>query len=351
MIRETVSPRNGSEQPREEPGREIVASGTRVPEGKKSGGGILLSASATIRKIRRLLVFTVYTLSPAERAVYITSDEPDPGFIRYFYPGATVTPVRRIGFWSLRRSVRDYDSAMISMHPRLMRLFPGGLFTVPWIRQRLRLDVPFEQLFEDRERKRERKKALAFEFAISRDPVDLELFYETMYLPFLRKRYEFPTILGLDYLREHYLEKNGELLLIKNDDRVIAGGLCNLERGTYSLDTLGMRDEASSIEGVNAALYYYGILMAYKRGADYVDFGVSRPFLQDGVVMYKRKWGGSIHRDDRNNRVIYLKNLVKNGLIVLEDGTLRAVVSGDEVFFTRSYPDEGIERSARHPEP
>jgi hypothetical protein len=292
-------------------------------------------------------MYRVYEISPAERAVYITSDEPDPGFIPYFYPGASLVPVKKIGLWSLGRYARDYHSAIISMNPRVTRLFPGGVFTVPWIRQRLPLDMPFEQLFVDRERKRERKKALTFEFTVSRDPADLQCFYETMYLPFLQKRYEHPTILDLNYLRKQYLEKNGELLFIRKDDRIIAGGLCVLEDGTYSLATLGMREEASVIDGVNAALYYYGIMMAYKRGARYVDFGVSRPFLQDGVVMYKRKWGGTIFRDEKNNRVVYLKNLVKSGLIVLEDGQLRAVVRGDEVFYTRSYPDGGIERSVR----
>ena len=322
--------------------------GSTMPDNKKSGHGGIRSPLAVLGKFLRLVYFSVYEISPAGGAVYITSGEPDPGFISYFHPGAAITPVKKIFVWSLRNFIRKNHTVIIDLHPSLTRFFPDGVFTVPWIRQRLLLDVPFEELFVDRERKRERKKALGFEFALTRDPADLQHFYESMYLPFLRKRHEHPTILELDFLRTHFLEKDGDLLFIKKDDRIIAGGLCNLEGDTYSLATLGMLDEANAIDGVNAALYYYGIMMAYKRGATFVDFGISRPFLSDGVVMYKRKWGGTIHRDGKNNQVVYLKNLVRNGLIVLEDGSLRAVVRGDEVFYTRSYPDEGIERSVRY---
>jgi hypothetical protein len=324
---------------------------TKMPEARNSGRGGLQSPRTVLRKLLRLVYFRVYTISPAEGAVYITSGEPDPGFISYFHPGATITPVKRIFVWSIRKYIRNNHTVIIDLHPSLMQFFTEGIFTVPWIVQRLLLDTPFEELFADRERKRERKKALAFEFVVSHDPADLQHFYESMYLPFLRKRHENPTILELDYLRRHFLEKDGDILFIKKDDRIIAGGLCHLIDGTYSLATLGMLDEAYEIDGVNAALYYYGIMMAYKRGATYVDFGLSRPFLSDGVVMYKRKWGGTIGRDEKNNQVVYLKNLVRNGLIVLEDGSLRAVVKGDEVFYTRSYPDKGIERAVRQSEP
>jgi hypothetical protein len=235
------------------------------------------------------------------------------------------------------------------MHPFFARFFSGGIFTVRWVRQEISLDAPFEKLFTDRERKREQKKALAFPCETSRDPADLQVFYDTMYLPFLRTHHQHPTILEFDYLLNNYLKKNGELLLIKKEDQVIAGGLCNLAGETYHLGTLGLKDESYTNEGAIAALYYYGIKLAYERGAKFVDLGLSRPFLSDGVVIYKRKWGGSIRRDDKNNHVLYLKNLTKIGLVVLEQDKLKAVVTGDEVFFSRTYPDEGIERSERSP--
>lgn len=336
------------DNPGEETVDEEFQTDTTAPVDKKEDYGDRFSPRAVLKKISRLLYFSVYSISSAGHAVYITSDEPDIGFVSCFYPGAAIRAVGKIFVWSLSRYARNSDSAIIVLHPRLERLFTGGVFTVPWIRQKLLLDIPFEELFMERERKRERKKALGFEFAISHDPADLQVFYESMYLPFLRKRHEHPTILDLDYLRTHVLEKNGDLLFIKKDDRIIAGGLCNLAGETYSLATLGMLDEVEETDRVNAALYYYGIMVAYKRRAKYVDFGLSRPFLSDGVVMYKRKWGGTICRDETNNQVIYLKNIARTGLIVLEDGSLKAVVRGDEVYFTRSYPDQGIGRSERN---
>ena len=316
----------------------------KIPVDNHGSGGFLFPLTL-VRKFIRLIHFNVYSLSADKDAIYITSDEPDPGFIEYFYPGTTITPVKSIFAWSLGRYARNYSTAIIDMHPFLARFFSGGVFTVRWIRQEISLDTPFEELFTDRERKREQKKAVAFHYEISKDPADLQVFYDTMYLPFLRTRHQHPTILEFDYLLNNYLKKNGELLFIKKDGRVIAGGLCNLVGETYHLGTLGLKDESYINEGAIAALYYYGIRLAYERGAKFVDLGLSRPFLSDGVVIYKRKWGGSIRRDDKNNHVLYLKNLTKNGLIVLEQDKLRAVVTGDEVFFSRTYPDEGIERS------
>jgi hypothetical protein len=315
-----------------------------LPAGSHGSKGMVFPL-AMVKKFIRLIHFTVYSLSAEKDAIYITSDEPDPGFIEYFYPGTAITPVGSVFAWSLWRYARHYSTAIISMHPILARYFSGGVFTVPWIRQEISLNTPFEELFTDRERKREQKKALAFQYETSKDPADLQVFYDTMYLPFLRTRHQHPTILEFDYLLNNYLKNNGEILLIKKDGQVIAGGLCNLAGETYFLGTLGLKDESSVSEGAIAALYYYGIQLAYERGAKFVDLGLSRPFLSDGVVIYKRKWGGSIRRDDKNNHVLYLKNIIKNGLIVLEQDKLRAVVAGDEVFFSRTYPDEGIERS------
>jgi hypothetical protein len=328
--------------------KSITEVGKKIPVDNHGRGGIFFPLTM-VRKFIRLIHFTVYTLSAEKDAIYITSDEPDPGFIEYFYPGTTITPVKSIFAWSLGRYARNYSTAIIDMHPFLARFFSGGVFTVRWIRQEISLNTTCEELFSDRERKRERKKALAFPYETSRDPADLQVFYDTMYLPFLRTRHQHPTILEFDYLLNNYLKKNGELLFIKKDGEVIAGGLCNLVGETYLLGTLGLKDEAFINEGAIAALYYYGIRLAYERGAKFVDLGLSRPFLSDGVVIYKRKWGGNIRRDDKNNHVVYLKNLTKNGLIVLEKGKLRALVTGDEVFFSRTYPDEGIERSENSP--
>jgi Acetyltransferase (GNAT) domain len=229
------------------------------------------------------------------------------------------------------------------MHPFIGRFFSGGVYTVHWIRQVLSLDTPLDQLFVDRERKRERKKALAFQSEISEDPADLQFFYENLYVKYLQKRHQNPAILEFDFIKNYYLENNGEIIFIKKDTQVVGGGVCHLVGETYFLRVLGLTDESLVKDGAIAALYYYSILKAQERGAKYVDFGLSRPFLSDGVLVYKRKWGGSIRKDHENNHVLYLKNLLKNGLIILEDNTLKAVITGNDDIFSRKYPDEGIE--------
>jgi len=106
---------------------------------------------------------------------------------------------------------------------------------------------------------------------------------------------------------------------------------------------MGITDDAPAKDDTVASLYYYGILRAKERGAAFVDFGLSRPFINDGVVKYKRKWAGKIERYTEVNRVMYLKNITRDGLIILDDEKLKVLAAPDSAETRELALEAGLE--------
>ena len=167
-----------------------------------------------------------------------------------------------------------------------------------------------------------------------------------MYLPYLQNRYANPLIEKISSMQT-VLRGDGELCFIKKGDQRIAGVLFNQIGDTYYLLTIGLIDESYLKEGAIAAMYYYGIQHATEKKAKFIDFGLTRPFLSDGVLIYKRKWGAKVTRDPASGRVLYLKNLVKTGQIVLEGTKLKVLESADaDLFSSEDISAMGLEVKA-----
>ena len=285
--------------------------------------------------------FKVYADLEGKTFVYATSDEPDTNFVECFYPGVTLTRVDTIFLWSLWKFARENENVMIDMHCHLSRFFKDGIISVRWVRQMYDLSVPLDELFKHRERRRERKKVLHFTPHFSSDPEDLEFFYEKMYLPYINQRHSDAIILKKIFLQQD-LKTGGEVCFVRKDGLIAAGGFCNHVGDRYSMLILGLSDEKYNEEGAVAALFYYGILRGLEKKARYFDFGLSKPFITDGVCIYKRKWGGGICRDQELPRIIYLKNIRKDGLFVLDGETLKVLTSEDNAVCRQYCTDAGI---------
>jgi hypothetical protein len=286
---------------------------------------------AILKKFGRLLTelrFAVYEDLEGHRFSFVTSQEPDTNFIESVYPGATVTRVGTLWAWNLRSYTRRHEHVIIDMHTWLARFFPDGIISFSRVRQAFDCATPFESLFSNKDMKRERRRVEKFEPVFSKDPEDLRFFYEKMYLPFVHLRHDDVIILKQVFMLRD-LKKNGELCLVKKDGNVVAGQFCNQTGDTYSMLVFGLVDESFLKEGAGAALYYYCIQRALGKGARYVDFGLSKPFIADGVVGYKRKWGGRIQRDHETRHVLYLKNITPEGLVILEGTSLKVLASPD----------------------
>jgi hypothetical protein len=314
----------------------------KLPEDKRKLINDYLSVLKKMVRYGTELRFKVYEDLEEKKFVYITSDEPDTGFIEYFFPGATVTRTKTLYLWSLPKFVHRYDRVILDMHSRLARFFTGGVISFAWIRQRLNLTTMADELLGRKWILRERKKAEKFQAVFSTDPADLDFFYEKLYVPYIRKRFQDALFIKKVFFQKS-LGNTSELCLLRKGDEIVAGCLFDHIGDRYILLTLGVTDETCVKEGATSALYYYGIKRALEKKAHYFDFGLSRPFIFDGVFNYKRRWGGAIERDTEINRVMYLKNITRDGLITLDNTTFRVLVSADNEALRALSADAGLE--------
>jgi len=300
-------------------------------------GKCLFPVKLLIKSINELC-FDVYRFSGDPNIAYITSIDPDPSFIEYFYPGAVLEKTGRIYAWSLRRFARRFDRTIICMPRYLGFFFNDGIITVPWVRQVLDLNIP---VTETKNYKNRKNRLSAYEFEISKDPAVLKFFYEKMYLPYVSTRHDNPLIQDFSKF-DYFLRKNGELLLVKKNGQPVGGAFCKIVGDTYHGTNTGLIDDRFLREDAMSAIYYFEILRAKERNARYLDFGESRPFLFDGILKHKKRWSARVAPNAENNYIYYLKNLVREDLIILEDHQFKAISFSENDPSSSKYATAGV---------
>jgi len=149
---------------------------------------------------------------------------------------------------------------------------------------------------------------------------DFEVFYHTMYVPFTLKRHGKQAVVH-DFYRIRRIFRLGGLLWVMQNGQPIAGVIYQRKNQILRFITLGtMNGEYSHVKaGAIAALYLFSIELAKKIGCKLIDFGGCRPSLNDGLLLYKKKWGMNItvSSDDYYDFLIhwnYLNESVTNFL-------------------------------------
>lgn len=130
---------------------------------------------------------------------------------------------------------------------------------------------------------------------------DLPEFYDTMFRPHTLARHESAEY--LKSLRElTAVWKKGLLLWIILEGRRVGGILVSQNDKTLKLEALGTLtgDAALLRKGVLAAAYFHAFEYAKRVGCTGVDFGSTRPSLNDSLLRYKRKWGATVDAHSSN---------------------------------------------------
>jgi Acetyltransferase (GNAT) domain len=141
-----------------------------------------------------------------------------------------------------------------------------------------------------------------FSYHLSDDEVQLESFYHTMYKPYILSRHrDAARVPSWSSFRQ--LRSNMELLLITQGDRVVAGAINFEYEDSYMGYANGVLNADPQLlkAGVLSAIYWFGIVEAHRRGCRQVNLGSSRPFLKNGVLAYKKKWGSQIVIDKNSS--------------------------------------------------
>ncbi|MDO8587682.1 MAG: GNAT family N-acetyltransferase [Armatimonadota bacterium] len=158
---------------------------------------------------------------------------------------------------------------------------------------------------EDLRRNIRRMKQNNYQCEITNDDDWFDLFYHRMYKPYAENKYgELTHLCG--YRRLRYDFRRGMGISVRRDGSHVAGAVSYFNGSVMINHWKGILDgdQAVARDGASLALYYYRIQLAFERGYKTADFGYSAPFVTDGALNYKLKWGMEVVNRD-NSRVVY----------------------------------------------
>ena len=204
----------------------------------------------------------------------------------------------------LRREVPNHDLVLARVPQVLANTcFRTGFLRLPWI-----VDMRVRTAEVAKRRQHGSSKTVGCAYARwrqqgyvalqRREPADLNLFYETMYQPFVSARYgDAAATLSRSTLRQAL--QRGTIVWVEQDGRPIAAQL--LERCGSTLHTIAvgtsLEPAAARATGVLTALKVAASDLAIEAGFEWIDFGGCMPWLADGVLQNKRQWGAElVHR-------------------------------------------------------
>ena len=79
-----------------------------------------------------------------------------------------------------------------------------------------------------------------------------------------------------------------------------------LSRGFDASQAVGINDKGQVVGASLADRYYHAILWAKEKGHTQLDFGHCGPFLNDGILLYKKRWGMRMKRSRTKHRMLFL---------------------------------------------
>ena len=111
--------------------------------------------------------------------------------------------------------------------------------------------------------------------------------------------------------RQQLQSGKAELIFVKRDEDVVAGLLLDYREELPALREIGIRDGDRNLLklGVITAANLFGFQHLKQKGFRYASLGLSRCFLNDGVLTYKRKWKPLFEKPTRDCFLFRLRNI------------------------------------------
>lgn len=266
--------------------------------------------------------------------VYIGHNSIDSDITKIFY-GEVIEPepVEFIWIWQIRgrvdRFYQNADILLVSLSPIFCQGFLRKVsFEIPNV---VELVTDFSGFSDDilNEIKNTTNKddirkvrKYGYEYEISTNLEDLKYFYENCHRPFVQERHGRSVYVNPWREFKRYFEE-GELLLVKRDGHIVSGGLCQVKNKEYEILYNGVYQADSQLlkEGALSAEYAFSIVEAKKKGCKGINFGISRPFLKDGILQYKKKWKTHLRKNPEINRAfkLWIRRFSPEAIFFLED--------------------------------
>ena len=118
-----------------------------------------------------------------------------------------------------------------------------------------------------------------------------------MYVPMMNKRHK-GKVEDFSDFKKYF---NDGCLLVFQDETAVGYASLFKENKRLTTRRLGVLNASKELysKGAMAAIYYFLIEHALNSKFDFLSLGYSVPFLDDGVLLYKNKWGAKLLYDGK----------------------------------------------------
>lgn len=259
-------------------------------------------------------------------------------------------PARRFSFRQINPSYAPKSFEIIAV--RLGRPFASKFqkqdyLLLPNVNFILNLEASLDNIIKRMSRRRRRDskkiKTLNYSYTISRNNIeDLNFFYQRVYLPYARKRFEKSA-----YIKSYLESKvdyrvNGGIIFVKKDGKRVAGILFQVRGKTLYALSFGVYegDQKYIKDSAGQATLFCLIKWAKRKGMKSLNYGTSMPFLADGIFIYKKEWGMFVEEQIGQPFCALRINLLDEGslsfiqqnpFIVLDKKAMKGVVFVDHM--------------------
>jgi hypothetical protein len=125
------------------------------------------------------------------------------------------------------------------------------------------------------------------------DPAAWDRFRRELYEPYVRGRFgDLGVVLPPHAFR--HARRHGWLLLLDSGTETRSGALLEPHGEELRVLAFGASGSGAAAQAGVEACYYHSLRLAVERGFRRLALGSARPVLTDGVLRYKRKWGGRL---------------------------------------------------------
>ena len=227
--------------------------------------------------------------------------------------------IEKTHIWNISKKLVENPYNIDAIFIKCDRFYSGylqknELTAIPeLISMALDISEPFEKIFDtfNKSAKEDIRKIkrYGYTYEISRNLDKLKLFYNHMYVPYTYSRHGKLAICANFFTIRHLFERGGTLMLIKLDNNYVFGSLFFIKKDTVIGTHAGIMDGRIDClkKNISAASYYFSITWAKENSIKFLDFGTCRPFLNDGLFQYKKKWGATMEKTKGNFEIFAFK--------------------------------------------
>lgn len=215
--------------------------------------------------------------------------------------------VGRVALWNLPQQSKAWlngeaDLIISELSRRSPWQLKGAIrFVIPiWFNMVVKLPDPIESILNGRKRKRARQRVkkgheAGFEYRFSQAKADFDAFHYRMYIPFVKARHgEGALVSTYEHQWKRWFQRGG-LVLVTQNGHSVGGALCYIADGVCHSVEGGILDADPELveQELNGISDWYTMMWAKGKGAQYMNMGGTRPRRNDGVFLYKRRWGAT----------------------------------------------------------